>query len=140
MERHGQRAGRALSRAASRPLRVGDWAATRAPADLAPVFAARHYLPLGLPLVKQIAAKPPSVVCRVGRRITIDAVTVAWAQDVDRLGRPLPKWRGCRRLGAGQVFLINAAPASLDGRYFGPTPLNAIIGRLAPLWTTARAP
>jgi type IV secretory pathway protease TraF len=25
-------------------------------------------------------------------------------------------------------------PASLDGRYFGPIPLHAIVGRAAPLW------
>jgi type IV secretory pathway protease TraF len=26
-------------------------------------------------------------------------------------------------------------PPSLDGRYFGPIPLNAIVGRVALLWT-----
>jgi type IV secretory pathway protease TraF len=28
-------------------------------------------------------------------------------------------------------------PASLDGRYFGPLPRSAIVGRAAPLWTFA---
>jgi type IV secretory pathway protease TraF len=49
----------------------------------------------------------------------------------------------CRRdgftpaLGFGPVlFLMNwDEPASLDGRYLGPIPLNAIVGRVAPLWT-----
>jgi type IV secretory pathway protease TraF len=26
-------------------------------------------------------------------------------------------------------------PASHEERYFGPIPLNAIVGRVAPLWT-----
>jgi type IV secretory pathway protease TraF len=28
--------------------------------------------------------------------------------------------------------------ASLDGRYFGPIPVTAIVGRAIPLWTLAR--
>jgi type IV secretory pathway protease TraF len=122
----------------SRSFEVGDWVAARTPAALARAFAERRYLPLGVSLVKRVAAVAPSVVCRGGRRIAIDAAPVARALDADHLGRPLPTWRGCRRLGAGQVFLLNAAPDSLDGRYFGPTTINALIGRLTPIWLTGR--
>ena len=45
-------------------------------------------------------------------------------------------WQGCRMLREGQVFLMNwDEPASLDGRYFGPIHLSAIVGRAEPLWT-----
>jgi conjugative transfer signal peptidase TraF len=120
-------------------LVVGDWVSARAPTGLAALFAARRYLPLNVPLVKQIAALPPSTVCRYGRHIAIDNRAVAVARSGDRLGRPLPKWRGCRRLAVDQVFLLNAAPDSLDGRYFGPVAVTSLIGRLTPLWIQGRA-
>jgi type IV secretory pathway protease TraF len=55
---------------------------------------------------------------------------------IDRAGRPIPAWRGCPTLARDEVILLMAdVPASFDGRYFGPTPSAAIIGRLVPLWT-----
>jgi conjugative transfer signal peptidase TraF len=120
-------------------LRVGDWVAARPPPGLASVFAARRYLPLGVPLVKRIAALPPSRVCRLGFRIEIDGAVVARARPDDRWRRQLPTWGGCRRLAPGQLFLLNAAPDSLDGRYFGLIATSAVIGRLTPVWSAARA-
>lgn len=39
-------------------------------------------------------------------------------------------------IGQDEVFLMNRdEPASLDGRYFGPIPASAIVGRAQPLWT-----
>jgi type IV secretory pathway protease TraF len=58
------------------------------------------------------------------------------ARERDRRGRQLPTWQGCRTIHDGQVFLMNwDEPASLDGRYFGPISLSAIVGRAEPLWT-----
>ena len=58
------------------------------------------------------------------------------ARERDRRGRPLPVWQGCRLVAEGEVFLMNwDEPASLDGRYFGPIPSSAIVGRAEPLWT-----
>jgi conjugative transfer signal peptidase TraF len=121
-------------------IAVGDWVAVRAPADFAELFAARRYVPLGIPLVKRVAALPPSTVCRNGDQIAIDGRAAARARSSDRFGRSLPAWRGCRRLGSDQVFLLNAAPDSLDGRYFGPVSMTSLIGRLTPLWTQGSAP
>lgn len=67
-------------------------------------------------------------------RITIDQHFSAVALEHDCLGRALTNWRGYYRLKLGQVFLLNAAPTSLDGRYFGPTSVTAVIGRADPLW------
>ena len=52
------------------------------------------------------------------------------------MGRPLPVWRGCRRIAHGELFLMNFdVPDSLDGRYFGPLPASTVIGRAVPLYT-----
>ena len=71
-----------------------------------------------------------------GDAITVDHLRLGHAHTQDRNGRDLPVWRGCHRLGAGEVFLMNPdAPDSLDGRYFGSLPRTAITARLTPLWT-----
>lgn len=58
------------------------------------------------------------------------------ALDRDRRGRPLPVWQGCRSVAAGELFLMNwQVGDSLDGRYFGPLPASAVIGRATPLYT-----
>lgn len=116
--------------------KIGDLVFARTPDDWTLEFEARGYLPAGVPLLKRVAAASGSTVCRNETRITIDGVFAATAQHHDRYGRPLPVWRDCHRLGADEVFLLIAEhPASLDGRYLGPTPLSSIIGRATPLWT-----
>lgn len=117
-------------------LHIGELVTAMPPPPLAKFFAARGYLPLGVPLLKHIGALPGQVVCRANDVVTIDGHVAAMARDRDRLGRLLPTWTGCRRLRAGEVFLLNAnIPDSLDGRYFGALPTTAITGRAQPLWT-----
>ncbi|MDZ3831914.1 MAG: S26 family signal peptidase [Sphingopyxis sp.] len=114
---------------------VGELALIAPPPDVAALLAARGYVPRGVPLLKRVAAKPGTLVCRSGVFITIDGAPAARARDADRLGRPLPQWLGCRRLQPGQLFLLNAAPDSLDGRYFGPISDTGLIGTARPLAT-----
>ena len=113
---------------------VGDLIVVRPDLALSEWMVARRYIGQGVPLVKRVAAADGAEVCRLGARVTIDQRLSALALDRDRLGRPLPNWRGCYRLKVGQVFLLNAAPTSLDGRYFGPTSVTAVIGRASPVW------
>jgi conjugative transfer signal peptidase TraF len=118
------------------PLYVGELVVATPPKPLAQFFAARRYLPLGVPLVKHVLALPGQTVCRTGRAITVDGITVGKALEHDRFGRLLPEWQGCRALASGEVFLMNTVPPdSLDGRYFGPLPLTTIVGRADPIWT-----
>lgn len=106
------------------------------PQPLASFLAERGYLPLGVPLIKRILALPGQSICRHEHAIGVDGIEMGTALAHDRRGRPLPVWRGCRMIAQGEVFLMNwDEPASLDGRYFGPVPLSAIIGRAEPLWT-----
>src|SRR5271166_2565871 len=115
--------------------RIGDLVVIKAPEPLASFLADRGYLPRGVPLVKHVAAVPGQSVCRNGLMVSVDAVTVGEARERDSRGRPLPAWQGCRVIAVGEVFLMNASPDSLDGRYFGPLPATSVVGRAAPLWT-----
>jgi conjugative transfer signal peptidase TraF len=96
----------------------------------------RDYLPAGVPLVKRIAAMAGDTVCAQGESIFIDGQFVAVRLSADGEGRPLPSWQGCRTLDQGEVFLLmEGARTSFDGRYFGPTNISNIVGRLDALWT-----
>lgn len=120
---------------------VGERVAWRPARDRALWLEARGYLPSGAPLLKPVAAVAPSMVCREGETVRIDGRRVALARSRDRLGRPLPQWRGCRRLTADTIFLLAAdVPDSLDGRYFGPVERAAVMGRVTPIrtWEQAR--
>jgi conjugative transfer signal peptidase TraF len=106
------------------------------PEPLATVLAEGGYLPRGVPLIKRVLALPGQTVCRNGLLITVDGMEMGAARERDRRGCPLSSWQGCPLVGQGEVFLMNRdEPASLDGRYFGPIPSTAIIGRAEPLWT-----
>ncbi len=106
------------------------------PDPLASFLADRGYLPRGVPLIKRILALPGQTVCRAGPIITVDGVEMGAARKHDRRRRVLPAWDGCRIVRGDEVFLMNRdEPVSLDGRYFGPIPLNAVVGRAVALWT-----
>ena len=113
-----------------------DLVAVDAPEPLATFLSDGGYLPRGVPLLKRVAAVPGQRVCRTGLAITVDGVPMGDALDRDRRGRPLPVWQGCRSVASGELFLMNwQVRDSLDGRYFGPLPASAVIGRATPLYT-----
>ena len=114
---------------------VGDWVAIEPPADLAAYMARRKYQPRGVPLIKRVAALPGARVCRSGVFVTVDGRAVARALARDRADRLLPVWLGCRIVRPREIFLINAAPDSLDGRYFGPLPTTGLLGTAHPILT-----
>jgi conjugative transfer signal peptidase TraF len=119
-------------------LKVGDLVVISAPPALADFLSERGYLPVGAPLLKHVAALSGEVVCRAGLTISIDGQVVGSARRSDRLGRPMPVWQGCQRVGSGDIFLMNAdAPISLDGRYFGPISRTSIVGHAIPIWLSA---
>lgn len=117
-----------------RPLR-GDLVAIRPPAQLAGFLAERQYLPVDVPLLKQVAAGPGARICRRDNIVTVDGVQKAVARTRDRLGRALPTWQGCRVVGEHELFLLASAPDSMDGRYFGPILASGLLGRASPILT-----
>lgn len=117
-------------------LNIGDRVAVVPPEAIARFLAERGYLPRGVPLLKTVAALAGQRVCRIGNRIIVDGEVIGDARERDRLGRALPVWQGCRRIGEDEFFLMNASVAdSFDGRYFGPISATAVIGKAHPLWT-----
>lgn len=119
-----------------RGLHVGDVVAVMPDRPLADFMVERGYIGRGVPLMKHVAALPGQRVCRTGSTVTVDAVQLGEALDRDRRGRSLPLWQGCRRIAAGEIFLMNpSVPNSLDGRYFGPIPVRTVIGKATPLYT-----
>jgi len=124
-----------------RDPKLGDLVAVAPPERLSRWLSARGYLPEGVPLLKHVAAKTEQRVCRIGAVVSVDGQFVASARARDGRGRPLPVWRGCRTLQPGELLLLNPAhPDSLDGRYFGPLPASAVIGRATSLWLRAPSP
>jgi conjugative transfer signal peptidase TraF len=117
-------------------LHVGERVAIDPPPHLQCFLAARGYLPVGMPLLKEIAALPGDRVCRTGASITINGEPVGTARVRDSRGRALPGWSGCRVIAADELFVMNRrAPDSFDGRYFGPLKRTQLIGRASPVWT-----
>jgi conjugative transfer signal peptidase TraF len=122
-----------------RALGVGDIAVVLPPPGLAAWMASRHYLPMRVPLLKEVAATAGARVCGLDGVILIDGIKVGQALHHDRAGRPLRAFSGCQTLTSQEVFLFNAgAEASLDSRYFGPVARDTLIGRARPLWTLER--
>lgn len=108
----------------------------RTPKSVAQLAAERGYLPLGVPLVKRVAALSGDEVCAFNEAIVIDGTVVTGRFETDRAGRPLPWWNGCRALTGDELFLlIDGVSGSFDSRYFGPVSRANVIGRLVPLWT-----
>ena len=122
---------------ASRPPTRGALAVIRLPEPHRSLADSRGYLPAGILLIKPIVARAGDVVCRHGSIVTVHGRAMAYARSADRAGRPLPRWSGCIRLRADQVFVLSADPDSFDSRYIGPVERRHVVGTALPLWPAA---
>lgn len=113
---------------------VGDYVAAIAPPAARLLAAQRGYLPANVPLIKTVAAAGGDLVCTAGPRLLVNGVVVAERRKADARGRPLPWWRGCRRLEDGAVLVLSPSVDGFDSRYFGPVSRTAVIGKATPLW------
>jgi conjugative transfer signal peptidase TraF len=116
--------------------------AFRIPAQGRP-YAAEHMPPLiRAGIIKRIAAGEGDRVCTTGREgLAINGRAVAPIVQADRFGRPLPHWRGCRALTAGEYFVFSdRIPNSYDSRYYGPVQTRDIIGTFRPVWVDQSKP
>ncbi len=78
----------------TRTLSVGELVVVQPPEPLAAFLANTNYLPLSVPLIKQVAAPPGETVCRQGVAISIEGTVQANARERDHAGRLLPVWSG----------------------------------------------
>lgn len=113
----------------------GDMVVARLPRRWRAMAARRGYLPIGVPLVKRVAAVAGERVCAKGAQVRIGGRVAARRLSRDARGRTLPWWRGCVTLRPGEVFLLSPAPDSFDGRYFGPVSREDLVGKAWPLVT-----
>lgn len=113
----------------------GETVAVRPSATLQKLLSTYGLLPVGVPLLKQVAAISGDRVCRSDGVVFLNGKAVAEAFDHDDAGRSLPAWSGCVSLFTGQFFLLQPHPYSFDSRYFGPVSEAQIIGVASPLWT-----
>jgi conjugative transfer signal peptidase TraF len=114
----------------------GDLVLAIPPRAAAALAASRGYLPMGVPLVKRIAAVAGDIVCARNDVIFINGNRLATRLAFDHSGRSLPRWSGCRALDRDEIFLLMPnVRDSFDGRYFGPVHTAQIAGLLVPIWT-----
>lgn len=115
-------------------VRRGDMVVARLPGPIRSLAAGRRYLPANVPLVKRVAAVVGDRVCANGRDVRINGRLAATRLERDLSGRPMPRWAGCRRLEAGELFLLMDGIRSFDGRYFGISRKTDVLGRAELLW------
>ena len=114
-------------------LQPNDYVLAQLPPPAAALASARGYLPIGVPILKRIAARPRQIACIRERAVLIDGVAMGVTLPRDSRGRLLQAWTECRALGDEFFLTGDGSAASFDSRYFGPLPRALIIGR-ASLW------
>lgn len=116
-------------------LRVGDMVVARPPAEAAGLADRRGYLPSTIPLVKTVAATTGDRVCARGEVLAVNGRALVRRRPIDRAGRALPGWAGCRNLRPRELLLLGLAdPGSFDSRYFGPVASDRVVGRARLVW------
>ncbi len=101
----------------------------------AQALIAGRYLPVGFRLLKRVVALPGDHVCLSDRKYRVNGLTISTIASVDSEGRALPVFSFCGDVPQGLAFVATSVPSSLDSRYFGPVPIDALtVAR--PLWTS----
>ena len=113
---------------------IGQLALFHLPEPAKRLAVARGYLPANARLIKPVAAGPGDAVCRIGPFVTINGRSRALADMKDRQQRFLPRWHGCRRLKASELFVLSSVSGSFDGRYLGPIHRSNVLGTAVPVW------
>lgn len=114
--------------------RIGEFVLVKPEPALETFITERGYLPPKIPLIKRVAALSGDEICRQNQAIFVAKIHVADALFFDSAGRKMPVWSGCVTLKSDEIFLLNAPENSLDGRYFGATKMNDVIGVAIPVF------
>ncbi len=110
-------------------IKTGVMVAAFAPKKARKLADKRGYLPDNVPMLKTVFAEPGSEICVVEDGVLIPNYPVLPRAAQDNLGRKLPSWDGCITLKDDEVFLWSThVQTSFDSRYFGPVPIENILG------------
>ena len=107
-----------------RSWRKGDRVAVEPSGSLRTALQRAEVLENGRVLLKRVVAVAGDVVCRSGAQVSVNGFEVATARPDENL----PTWSGCVRLRTAQIFLLGETEDSFDGRYFGVTSGEDIVG------------
>jgi type IV secretory pathway protease TraF len=110
------------------PLARGTLVLLPAPTSIRPWWPWPHPA-----LLKPVAAVAGEAVCSVGGELFVQGAAYGPIYT-EADGKPLPHLDGCQVVPEGTVFLASTQPKSLDGRYFGVTPIADLTARAVPLW------
>jgi conjugative transfer signal peptidase TraF len=117
------------------PVSAGRLVAFRAPASAFPYADRRLGYLRHTTLLKAVAAGPGDAVCTTAGRLRINDQDRAPIAVRDSLGVTLPRWTGCRRLEANELFVFSDRVSnSFDSRYFGPIDRSSIVGVYRPVF------
>jgi len=121
------------------PISVGRLVAVKVPAAAFPYADRRLGYLHHTTLLKAVAAGPGDVVCTSAGRLRINGRDRAPIAVRDSVGVTLPRWSGCRRLDANELFVFsNRVPNSFDSRYFGPIDRSSVVGVYRPVFESRR--
>lgn len=88
-----------------------------------------------IPLLKPVAGVSGDVVCLSEAGLSVNGVPYGPVVAVAH-GQSLPALApGCHTVPPAHVFLASPVPGSLDGRYFGMTPVAMLTAQATPLFT-----
>lgn len=110
------------------PFTKGGWVVVSARSAEAQWAEFHGFVGEDWPLLKRVAGVPGDEICRDGVTVLINGIPAGEALIASGSGVLLPSWSGCSRVGEDELFLMNAHPQSLDGRYFGITSVHDIEG------------
>ena len=117
-------------------LHRGETVLVQLPAPIAKLADDRRYLPKTVPLLKSVVAVAPDLVCEQQGVVRINNTVVARSLQRDGAGRALVAWSDCRKLRAGELFLLGTtSAASFDSRYYGPISTSSVIAKAISVWT-----
>jgi conjugative transfer signal peptidase TraF len=116
-------------------FRRDDVVAFHIPPAVAGLVHERQYLPARALLLKPVIATAGDDVCTTGGVLRVNGTTFGNLLRHDSAGRPLPQDTTCHPLATDEVFVASPHPQSFDSRTFGAVPVDAIVGKVVPLWT-----
>jgi conjugative transfer signal peptidase TraF len=127
-----------------RPLQVGDLVFVCPPStDVMRIARERGYLRIGLciggtaPLIKTVAAMPGQMVS-VDENVHLDGQLLphSLVASVDGQGRKIAAYGG-GVIALKTIYLHSDFQGSFDSRYFGPVPVDGVLGLAREVWTYA---
>ena len=118
-------------------LQVNDMVEFVPPLPILSLMQTRHWLPKNHTMLKQVAALAGDHVCIKDNWLLINGKQAVEIGEAT----PLPKLTFCDRIAPGRLLLLGTGSSrSFDSRYFGPIPVERIIGKAIAIYLNHARP